>query len=312
MGYTKQWTPPVVVVRDNLTVWKALFNDIRINLLAAGLIQTSDPEQLVIDDVEELPLDGEFAGYQVYQFDDALHSTCPVYIKLEFGCGIEEVSGSNNSRTTRTPIIRASFSGDLDLEYTNTPINWNPGQSTSGVSLAEHNTIPGESYIVNNPTKGFFGVFYGLGGRRLDPNNRRTGSLIFVVQRSLVSGNFDVWFPRTANNSLTQTPRYYHIRSGDLTSYLGVSSFLRPLAELSGTAAPQPQLHPIAKLDEDGVIGWCPNMFTFETSDIGHGHIFEASPAAGIPPSTFIGLHPDGIHIYDPMYDQPGLAILWE
>lgn len=322
MGYTKTWTPPVVVIRNDLEVWKTLFKDITDNLVEAGLVQTDDPGQLVFDEVTELPADNTMAGFQIYRFNDSLQATCPIFIKLEFGCGGEATAGSNNSRPTMSPKIRANVIGNQG-EYLPVPYALFPGGSwpdTSAGGTANVNTVPGISYSVSNEAQGFFGFFYGCGGRTLSVSGTgaKTGSLLLVIQRDLDSNGipqdtgFNVWFPTAVrNNIITTLPSYYHISNNSPVTSFSQTSLLRPLSNLTSVVSTGPQLHPIAMLDGAGRVVWTPNMFTFVEADINNGHIFEASPGPGLPERTFLALHADNFPLYDP-YGNVGLAILWE
>lgn len=190
MGYTKKWTPPTIPLRDNLTAWKTLFNDVHGNLITAGLVQTATAGQLVIDDVTTLPADGTYAGFIEYAFDDALQSEAPIIIKLEYGCGIEGYSevGTyyHNGNRTRTPNIRAIvfFKGQEVAVY-RCPQTYYAGGSIITTQL----TNTGTSYICRNQDKGFLGMCYGAGSRN-KPFAHRLGAyygatLTLFIQRTL-------------------------------------------------------------------------------------------------------------------------------
>lgn len=162
MGYTKKWIPPTIPLRDNLTAWKALFQDVHDNLLLAGLVQTATPGQLVIADVSALPADGSYAGFIEYAFDDALQATTPVVIKLEYGCGAEGISGYGGGyQRSRTPNIRGTVTcnGNFSSAFAC------PQSVNISPSDASQLTTPGVSYLVYNPAQGFFGYVYGAGSR---------------------------------------------------------------------------------------------------------------------------------------------------
>ena len=151
MGYTKKWAPPTIPLRDNLTAWKTLFNDVHDNLIAAGLVQTSTSGQLDINGVTTLPADGSFAGFIEYAFDDALQSEAPIIIKLEFGCGQEGLYYYEGYCRSRTPRIGVTilFKGVTSATY-KCPQSYS--YSSVGTSNSQL-TDAGSSYICHG--KGF-------------------------------------------------------------------------------------------------------------------------------------------------------------
>ena len=170
MGYTKKWTPPVIPLPDDLSVWKALFQDLHDNLLAAGLVQTGTAGQLDIQSVTTLPGNGAYAGFIEYALADALQATAPVIIKLEFGCGVEGLwdyvsgPGDRNARRGGTPFVRCTvrFKGTLSKVFSYPQTYVNPASNFSNTAVP---TTVGLSAICNNPERGFFGVAYGVGSR---------------------------------------------------------------------------------------------------------------------------------------------------
>lgn len=163
MGYTKKWIPPVKPLSDDLPAWKALFNDLHDNLLLAGLVQTDTPGQLVIDDVSVLPVDGSYAGFIEYAFDDDLQSTAPVVIKLEYGCGAEGLHDQRNNLRGRTPRIRCTvfFSG-----MSGSVFGCPQGAISEAVANGRAEPLSfGTSYLCHSKEAGFLGVIYGAGSR---------------------------------------------------------------------------------------------------------------------------------------------------
>lgn len=164
MGYAYKWQPPAIPIRANLTVWKALFLDLDSQLLAAGLVHTSTAGQLNISSVSALPADGAFAGFIEYALTDALQATAPVIIKLEFGCGVENMDNNTSSpyRSSQNLRVRCTvtFKGGASTPF-GCPQSYDNAHS-SGNYL---NTLPGKSYICNSPSRGFLGVVYGAGSR---------------------------------------------------------------------------------------------------------------------------------------------------
>ncbi|MFG5779865.1 hypothetical protein ACFIQF_22625 [Comamonas sp. J-3] len=187
MGYTKKWTPPTIPLRDNLPAWKALFTDLHQSLLDSGLVQTATAGQLVINNVAALPADTTFAGFIEYAFSDAMQATAPVIIKLEYGCGIEGMSGANTSYgRSRTPRIRCtiSYKGSVVDTFQCPQELGNTGGGSNAQLIS-----PGASFIVNAPESGFFAICYGAGSRN-KPFSAGSGeyygaTLSLVLQRQL-------------------------------------------------------------------------------------------------------------------------------
>lgn len=162
MGYVRKWVPPTIPLRDDLTAWKALCQDIHDAILLAGLTQTATAGQLVISGVATLPADGSFAGFCEYAFADALQATAPVIIKLEYGCGPEGLStaGSVHCRS-RTLRIRGTvtFKGVASRTF-----SW-PQEANSGSGITTQLTDYGTSFLTYDGAKGFLGFVYGAGSR---------------------------------------------------------------------------------------------------------------------------------------------------
>lgn len=207
MGYTKKWTPPTIPLRDDLTAWKTLFNDVHDNLIAAGLVQTSTAGQLDISAVSSLPADDTFAGFREYAFDDALQSEAPVIIKLEFGCGQEGLYAYGEYYRSRAPRIGVTilFKGVTSATYKCPQIYSSSYAGTSNSQL----TNAGSSYICHG--KGFLGYCYGAGSRNKpfsSPYGDYYGAtLTLFIQRQLdengvpTSNGIGIYHPYIANVS---------------------------------------------------------------------------------------------------------------
>ena len=186
MGYTKKWTPPTIPLRDDLPAWKTLFNDLHDNLITAGLVQTGTSGQLDIDGVSTLPVDGTFAGFIEYAFNDALQSEAPVIIKLSYGCGSEGLgSGQSFYARTRTPRIKVEvyFKGGLIGAFQCPQAHNASGSSNTELVSA------GASYICYNKENGFLGVCYGANSRNkpfaYNYGDYYGATLTFFIQRVL-------------------------------------------------------------------------------------------------------------------------------
>lgn len=81
----------------NFRIWGSGF---AAQLLASGLVQTSDTGQINWTTVTAPAGTATFPGYEIWRFNDALQSTAPVFVKFEYGSGS---SSANN------PAIRFQF-----------------------------------------------------------------------------------------------------------------------------------------------------------------------------------------------------------
>lgn len=193
MAIKRRWTPPSIPLRNSLPAWKAICEDIHLNLLLMGWGQTSDAGQLDFADVTVLPPDGTFAGYRMYLLNDPLKDVFPIYMRLDFGCGSEGLGTSTSTHRSRTLRILSRFGVSTDSS----------GQLIGGVISAQHpqaghhsaaagtsqNETAGVSVFTSNDYHGFYGFAYGVGSRN-NPFQSSSGSyygasLAFFIQRDL-------------------------------------------------------------------------------------------------------------------------------
>lgn len=197
MNKKKKWIPAHLPLRDDLTSWRGIMKDIHTNLIDSGLVQTADTGQLDdFDNVLSLPADNVSAGYRVYELNDALSATHPIYIKLEFGMGIEGYYSTGSYNRSRTPRVWVTISeqtngagGSLGVQT----IRYGCPQSFHNASSgSQSNTNYGVSYYSRNDDHGFYGFVYGVGSRNRpgDPNYARYwgSSLQIFIQRDNTSG----------------------------------------------------------------------------------------------------------------------------
>jgi hypothetical protein len=192
MGYTKIWTPPSIPLRDNLPAWKAICNDIHENILAAGLVQTNTPGQLVIGSVSALPADNTYAGFIEYALDDDWQAGLPVVLKLSFGCGMEGLHANVSPLPARTRTLHIKLSvivNGIVAENIGCPQSYYNSNSTVTSQL----TSTGFSAFCYNKNRGFLGLFYGVGSRNKPfahtNGSYYSGSLCIAIQRELDTEN---------------------------------------------------------------------------------------------------------------------------
>lgn len=108
------------------TAFRAWAAGIHAQIIAMGLVQTTDTGQVDLSTVTKPTVANTFAGYRVYRFADSLQATKPVFIKLEWGVaaavttpnmrlqvgvatnGAGTISGNNTSQITVTPVSAPS------------------------------------------------------------------------------------------------------------------------------------------------------------------------------------------------------------
>lgn len=299
MAIKRRWTPQTIPLTNNLPAWKAICEDIHLNLILAGWEQTDDTGQLDFADVTQLPLDRTFAGYRMYLLADPLKDVFPIYMRLDFGCGFEGLGTAQASGRPRTLRIKSAFGVSTDLA----------GQLLGGSFSTEHPQIayhtganntaqsntPGISYMYSNQVQGFYGFIYGAGSRYSpDSNGLYYGaSLAFFIQRDLdpvgnaQGSGFSVLLPNlnTINsnynwlNSINLPPAVmYRFSASGITSTtenaqrVGISKVSQ---SFGGEVAFQPVFITQPQLRR------CPSLLTYFHSDVGEGTIVSLPVAQG-------------------------------
>lgn len=109
-------------------LWSA---GIAANLIAAGWVQTSDTGQATLASLPAFVVVGTAYGYQIFRMADALQSTAPVFLKIEYGCNIQYVpavwisvgTGTNGAGTLtgqvspRVVAYGSTYSGTASTQY---------------------------------------------------------------------------------------------------------------------------------------------------------------------------------------------------
>jgi hypothetical protein len=81
------------------------------SLAAVGMVQTSDTGQINLSTVTKPGAGSTVAGYEIWRFNDALQSSYPVYIRLEYGSG----SSATNPRLGGRVGTATNGVGDLTV-----------------------------------------------------------------------------------------------------------------------------------------------------------------------------------------------------
>lgn len=304
MRKAKTWIPPSIPLRDNLDAWKIICNDIHFNLIEAGLMQTDTPDQLDINAVDDLPIDGTFAGFREYAFTDTLQEVTPIIIRLEFGAGVEGLTiSSNNTMRTRTLRIKCDVSCGGPAASSAYPQMSKPNNPTNTTFVLTQLTTPGISYYSSDLDQGFFAFFYGVGSRN-KPHAGNSGtyygsSLVILIQRfidkdnSPIEGGCISWASDLFSNTgasdwanLLQVSKMYTITPAGVTE--SVESALSPFS-LEGTViAGASHFYPVFMRTPTGVFQM-PNVVTYRMSDVATGTTFKLK-SPGPTEKTFVAI----------------------
>jgi hypothetical protein len=156
------WRTPFINDSDaNFRVWGKGLSDA---LAAAGLTQTSDTGQINWATVTAPVASNGVGGYEIWRFNDAAHSTLPIFIKLEYAAGTTTVSRPSMYITVGTASDGAGNISGTTLLPRIQMNGTNNGTTSTVVSFACYNTDTGALWFGLNPvgspgTGWFFGVF---------------------------------------------------------------------------------------------------------------------------------------------------------
>jgi hypothetical protein len=128
--------------------FRAWGGDFHAKLAAVGLVQTADTGQINWATVTR-PGTNTDGGYSVWEFDDSLQGSAPVFIRFDFG------TGSNASR----PSIKITVGTGSNGSGTITGTALAPISSISGVTGTATGALSVSSYMCH--TEGFFGFVWG-------------------------------------------------------------------------------------------------------------------------------------------------------
>lgn len=336
MGYTKTWIPPSVPFRADLNAWKVIVNDLHDNLIQAGLVQTDDTGQLDVDSVTVLPEDLTYAGYRLYRFNDALQASCPIFIKLDIGCGSEGMGSSSNYRRSRCLNIQVTVSNATDgsggLEVMSPVIRsrYPQGYNQAGGSVTTQLVSAGTSFACSNTDSGFFGFVYGAGSRN-NPLASQYGAytgctLALFIQRDTINGipadtGFSVYLQRSYASSSSggeiagddYKSMYWKVTKGSNSTIQSNNAFVRQMGNIVSPLSGVAQLHPVSIIDGEGRLSQCPSLFTYRTEDIQTGNIIDVALTPGTPSKKFIALGPHMMFRTDHYTtEETSIAMLYE
>lgn len=73
--------------------FRAFAQGIAAQLAACGLVKTADTGQIDLTTATKPTLSSTAAGYEIYRFNDALQASVPIFVKVEYGTGINSGGG---------------------------------------------------------------------------------------------------------------------------------------------------------------------------------------------------------------------------
>ena len=317
MNKIKTWIPPSLPLRNDLAAWKSICQDVHDNLIDAGCVQTSDTGQMDISAVATLPADGSYAGYRIYEINDALSATHPIYIKLRFGCGTEGLySWASAYVRPRTIRIEETFSTATDgagsLTGNVSSASGYPQTLVAGGNVTSTPTNKGISYYCKNDDTGFLGFFYGIGSRNKPCSQygsyygstlgiliQRDGSNGFALHTNGLTYNApnNFW----ANNNLPPALGQYVPFSGSVSTQSTLLA-LRTNGNASTLVGSDTILQPVFYASAAGLKQW-PSLVTYRHSDIAAGTEFTLEAVTGSP-KKFIALGNETSLSVDPIVGQ--------
>jgi hypothetical protein len=190
-SFAKKWTPPASWVAGNNASWAsvqvALWNDIHVNMLASGLVQTNDTGQLDFSTVTgpgPASTTRTTFGYRMYAFNDTLQGTAPIYIKFTYGTA--QLANSTTDVTYRNGTILVEIgtgsNGTGTLLNTIQSTYYPTSNNSAGGGAVTYNTAQ-VSAICYNESAGFFGLVY-YPGCSMPGNILKHSLCSFFIQRS--------------------------------------------------------------------------------------------------------------------------------
>jgi hypothetical protein len=152
-----------VISNASDTTFRAWGQQLSNAIATAGLVRTADSGQVNWATVTAPVGANTMAGYEIYRFNDALQSTAPIFIKMEYGCGTAvghpqvwiTVGTGTNGAGTITGLASARFAKTTTGTTASTVNTYvcNPGGSTFVLVLGAGSNINCHNAIVVDRTR---------------------------------------------------------------------------------------------------------------------------------------------------------------
>ncbi len=178
-------------------------------LTAVGLTQTADTGQINWASVTKPVATGTQAGYEIWRFNDTLHSTKPIFIRIGYGSGA--VASGNSASTWITVGTGTDGAGNIT------------GINTGLIAHAQQTVAPSNTAapvnICYNSTVGYLWIWSG----RMDSNYP---SAFWVVNRTsdasgAATGTGIAVYKQSTASSFLMTAQYLNFTNGQ--SYSSVA-----------------------------------------------------------------------------------------
>ncbi len=283
----------------NLKAWIQALHD---NLIAAGLVQTSDTGQLNISGISAVISSGSYLSPLLYRFDDTLAGTSPVIIKIRPYGGLygatsfANIAISIGMATDGAGVLTGANTGEFNF------------YNSSGGNAATLATVDTQSYAMHS--EGRFALCLGVGAYASAYNGF---CMAFLDVARTPAGLAIARNPAAYNSGSVVAPAVMRIQKGylhsvmaawhqDLSYWAGGSD-----AATSGGAVQMQRtyrLTPSIQPDPALALYWAPNVTT--------GDQFALS-VDGVT-RNYIALGGETGLIADPITNAnpPGIALLWD
>lgn len=164
---------------DQLKEWVQLTHEA---MLAVGCVQTDDTGQLDIENINEPPSGTNYTlGYRVYELNDSLSSTHPVYIRIDFTP--RRFAATNTTMAAVCTRCTVGFATDGEGNLVGPVLNnfYTYSSNSSGYNgTVQHNSAP-LSFACK--LDGYLAVGIGLGAGKHSSVRSYATATLFVVKR---------------------------------------------------------------------------------------------------------------------------------
>ncbi len=142
---------------DTVEMFKSWLQALHDNIIAAGLVQTSDTGQIDIANISAVPDAGQYAGYLVYRFNDSLSASSPVIVKFRPYCGYYGTASTPYVGNVAVSIgFETDEAGNLTLQQSGEFNYFNDGLN----AVRTINTVATPSYAIHS--EGRFALCFGV------------------------------------------------------------------------------------------------------------------------------------------------------
>jgi len=176
--------------------FRAWINELHTSLTTFGWVQTTDTGQINFATVTRPSGASIYQGYAIYKMGDGLQSTCPVFIRIDFGTG-QQVAGNTPSIKLQVTIGGTDGAGNLTGVISNQwTLQGDVSGSTSNIRSAGTSSSFQCAYWVVTDTGFGFAI-----GRDLDTSGNDTvnGVNIVVWHDRAAGPTFEKWAQFLAN-----------------------------------------------------------------------------------------------------------------